>query len=432
MKVNKSRKLTNSKKLLKVANKLIPALSQTFSKAPYSYVPNVYPSYLSKGNGSHVFDVDGNEYIDYVMALGPVILGYNYPAVNQAIKKQLNNGISFSIPHYLEVELSEKLNKLIPNAEMIRFSKTGSDAGTGAIRAARAYTGRNNIAYCGTGGVWHDWFTIMTSRNKGIPKTLKKMIKKFEYNDIESLKILFEDWKGDVAAVYMEPILTTMPKKNFLKQVKNITKKHGAVLIFDEVITGFRLANGGGQEFFGVESDIAVFGKAIGNGMPLGAITGNSKFMKVFEDIFYSTTYGGETLSLAAGISVINEFKKKPVIKKCWSLGEYFMKEFNNLSNTLGVKISLEGIPVRSSIVCRDENNEPSLMLKSLFCQECIKRGILFGPGFVLFSFSHSQNDLKKTLEICNQSMKIVKDAIKNNNVKQGIDGDIMKRVMTF
>ena len=180
-------KLNNSKKLVNKSKKIIPALSQTFSKSPSSYVEGVYPTYLSKGKGSHVFDVDNNEYIDYVLALGPISLGYNYTKVNKAITNQLKKGISFSMPHPLEIELSEKLNEIIPGSEMVRFSKTGSDAGTATIRAARAYTKRDKIAYCGSGGVWHDWFTSMTSRDEGIPKFNKKLIKKFAYNNLESL-----------------------------------------------------------------------------------------------------------------------------------------------------------------------------------------------------------------------------------------------------
>ena len=424
--------MKNSIKYLQDAKKLIPALSQTFSKAPYSYVEGIYPTYLSHGKGSHVFDVDNKEYIDFVLGLGPIILGYNYPAVNKAIKKQLSKGISFSIPHSIEVEASKTINSIIPGAEMIRFAKTGSDAGTAAIRAARAITKRDNIAYWGGGGVWHDWFTIITSRNEGIPKSLGKMIQKFKYNNIESLKILFEKWKGEVAAVYMEPMMTEFPKKDFLTDVKKLTKKHGAVLIFDEVITGFRFANGGAQELLKIQADITVFGKGIANGMPLAAITGKRKYMKKFNDIFYSTTYGGETLSLAASMAVINEIKTKPVIKHCWKLGEELISKFNKLTNEVGVKIKMEGIPVRSSIVCRDINNNPSLLIKSLFYQEMIKRGILLGPGYVFLSYSHSQKDIKKTLEAVEKSLKIVKKAIDTKTVKKSLNGKIMKSVMTF
>ena len=424
--------MKNSIKYLQDAKKLIPALSQTFSKAPYSYVEGIYPTYLSHGKGSHVFDVDNKEYIDFVLGLGPIILGYNYPAVNKAIKKQLSKGISFSIPHSIEVEASKTINSIIPGAEMIRFAKTGSDAGTAAIRAARAITKRDNIAYWGGGGVWHDWFTIITSRNEGIPKSLGKMIQKFKYNNIESLKILFEKWKGEVAAVYMEPMMTEFPKKNFLMDVKKLTKKHGTVLIFDEVITGFRYANGGAQELLKIQADIVVFGKGIANGMPLAAITGKRKHMEKFNDIFYSTTYGGETLSLAASMAVINEIKTKPVIKHCWKLGEELMSKFNKLTNEVDVKIKMEGIPIRSSVICKDANNNPSLLIKSLFYQEMIKRGILLGPGYVFLSYSHSQKDLKKTLEAAEKSLKIVKKAIETKTVKKSLKGKIMKSVMKF
>jgi len=424
--------MKKSKNFLHRAKNLIPALSQTFSKAPYSYVEGVYPTYLSRGKGSHVFDVDNNEYIDYVLALGPIILGYGYPKVDNAIKRQLENGISFSMPHILEVELSEKIQSIIPGTEMVRFSKTGSDAGTAAVRAARSFTKRDNIAYCGTGGVWHDWFTILTSRNKGIPKILAKMIKKFSYNDIESLKILFENWHGEIAAVYIEPITLEYPKNNFLQKVKQLARRHGTVLIFDEVITGFRFANGGAQELLKIEADLVVFGKGIANGMPLGAITGKTKFMEEFNDVFYSTTYGGETLSLAAASAVIDELKEKPVIKHCWKLGKHLSSEFNKLAKELEVNVKMEGFPVRSSIVCKNANNEPSLLLKSLFYQETLRNGILFGPGAVFLSYSHSKKDIEKTLESCETSMKILKNAIKNNNVKKSLRGQVMKQVMSF
>lgn len=424
--------MKNSNKLKKKALQLIPALSQTFSKAPSSYVEGVYPAFLKKGKGSKVFDVDGNKYIDYVLGLGPVLLGYNYDKVNRAIRKQLSNGISFSMPHPLEVETSEKIHSIIPNAEMVKFAKTGSDAGTGAVRVARAITGRNNIAYCGGGGVWHDWFTILTSRNAGIPKNLKQMIKKFTYNDIDSLKKIFENWHGEVAAVYMEPMTLELPTPNFLKQIKKICKSNGALLIFDEVITGFRLSNGGAQKFFDIDSDLAVFGKGMGNGMPIGAITGKSIYMEKFNDVFYSTTFGGETLSLAAASAVIDELEDKPVVNHCWTLGSYFMNEFNKLSCEVDVPITLKGIPVRSSIICADVSGNPSNLIKSLFYQETIKRGILFGPGYIFLSYSHSKSDIQRTLEKCEQSMYVVKKAIKTNTIRSKLKGKPMKTVMTF
>jgi glutamate-1-semialdehyde aminotransferase len=424
--------MKRSNEFLKRAQKVIPALSQTFSKAPYSLVDGVYPTYLSHGKGSHVFDVDGNKYIDYILGLGPITLGYSYPRVNNAIIKQLKKGNTFSLPHFLEVEVSELISSVIPGAEMVRFAKTGSDAGTGAVRAARAITKRDNIAYYGGGGVWHDWFTVMTSRNEGIPKQLKKMIRKFEYNNIDSLKILFEDWHGEIAAIYMEPMLTEYPKKKFLQNVKKIAKKYGTVLIFDEVITGFRFSLGGAQELLKTQADLVVHGKGIANGMPLAAITGKYQYMEKFNDVFYSSTYFGETSSLVAAREVINEMQEKPVIEQSWKLGEKIMNEFNRISDEIEIKIKMEGLPVRSLIVCRDENDNESSLLKSLFYQETLKRGVLFGSGYVFLSYSHSLNDIKKTLKASREAMIVVKKAIKNNSVKSSLKGNPMKPVMTF
>ena len=424
--------LKNSKKLLKESKSLIPGLSQTFSKAPYSYVEGLYPTYLVKGKGSHVFDVDDNEYIDYVLSLGPITLGYNYPRVNSYISKQLKNGISFSIPHILELEVSKKLSSIIPNAEMVRFAKTGSDACKAAVRCARAYTKREKIAYCGTGGVWHDWFTILTSRNEGIPKSQKKLIKKFDYNNIESLKLIVEDWKDDLAAIYIEPITLEYPKNNFLKKVKKIAKDNGSILIFDEVVTGFRYALGGAQEFLNVRADITTFGKGMANGMPLAAITGKQEIMQKFADIFYSTTYGGEALSLAACSAVIDEMLEQPVLKHISKLSNYLYNEFNKLSLESNVNIKMEGTDIRSVINYRDQKNNISLLHKSLFYQETIKNGILFGPGAVLLSYSHTKKDIDKTLEISEKAMHKLKKIEKNKNPQKLLYGKQIKPVMTF
>jgi glutamate-1-semialdehyde 2,1-aminomutase len=425
-------KLKKSNEYLKKAIELIPALSQTFSKAPYSYVQGTYPVYLKSGKGSHVFDVDNNEFIDYVLALGPITLGYSYPAINNAIKKQLKDGISFSMPHYLEVDLSEKITKIIPGADMVRFTKTGSDAGTAAIRAARAITKKDKILYYGSGGVWHDWFTTITSRNKGIPKFNENLISKFEYNNLELLKEKFDDWKDEIAAIYMEPMIFEHPKNNFLKDVKKLAHKNNTVLIFDEVVTGFRYAKGGASEYLGIEPDIAVWGKGIANGMPLGVITGKSEYMKIFDEIFYSTSYAGEALSLAAGLAVINEIETKPVINHIWQMGKDLHDGFNNIAKENHLDFKIEGIPVRGSIVCRDENKNPSNLLKSILLQELIQKGIMFGPGAVFVSYSHSKKDVHSTLEQVEKCFKKIKTNMKGKKIESMLKGQEMKKVMTF
>lgn len=425
-------KLKKSNSYLRKAEKLIPALSQTFSKGPYSYVQGTYPVYLKSGKGSHVFDVDDNEFIDYVLALGPITLGYSYPVVNKAISRQLKDGISFSMPHYLEVELAEKVHQIIPGADMVKFTKTGSDAGTAAIRAARGITKKNKILYWGSGGVWHDWFTSITSRDKGIPEFNKKLISKFKYNNLEFFKEKFDESKDDIAAVYMEPMIFENPKNNFLKNIKKIAKKNNAVLIFDEVVTGFRYAKGGAQEYLGIEADISVWGKGVANGMPLGLITGKTEYMKIFDEIFYSTSYAGEALSLAAGLAVINEIQTKPVIEHFWKIGKKLHDGFNQIAENLGLDFKIEGLPVRGSIICNDEHGNPSNLIKSILLQELIQRGIMFGPGAVFVSYSHTQRDIKTTLLKCEDAMKFIKKEMNRKPISELLKGKEMKKVMTF
>lgn len=425
-------KMYKSSEYLNRAEELIPALSQTFSKAHYSYVSGVYPAFLKRGKGSHVFDVDDNEYVDYVLGLGPVVLGYCYDAVDTSIKKQLENGISFSMPHYLEVEFSEKLQKIIPGSEMVRFGKTGSDAVTACVRAARAYTKRDHILYCGHGGVWHDWFTTITSRNEGIPKFNSELIRKFHYNDMDDIKRAFDELEGKVAAIVMEPMWLEYPDDNYLHELKELAHKKGALLIFDEVLTGFRLANGGGQELLGIEADMVAFGKAIGNGMPLSAITGKEEYMKKFNDVFYSTTYGGETLSLAAGMAVVDEFVHKDIVKHCWNIGNQIKDGFNSLAKELGIAAKWKGLPVRGAISFSDAGQYTSKLIHSVFLQECIKQGIMFGPGESLICYSHNDDDVKHTISSIEKSFHSIQEGIKKNNLKNMLEGKEMKSVMSF
>jgi len=261
------------------AQRLIPSCTQTFSKAPTQFVQGVAPVFLARGQGSHVWDVDGNEYIDYPMGLGPIILGHNYASVTEAAVRQMQDGMAFSLAHPLEVELSELLVEIIPCAEMVRFGKNGSDATSGAVRVARAYTGRDVIACCGYHG-WQDWYVGTTTRNKGVPKAVQELTVTFRYNDIASLERVFAQHPGQVAAVIMEPVGVVEPRDGFLQQVRELAHREGALFVFDEIITGFRLALGGAQDYFGVVPDLAAFGKVIGGGFPVAAVAGRRDIMR--------------------------------------------------------------------------------------------------------------------------------------------------------
>ena len=302
--------ITESNKLYERAQPIMTPVTQTLAKGPGQYINGVAPKYLKKGKGSHVWDVDGNEYLDYNMAIGPLSLGYGYPRVDEAIIEQLKDGITFSMMHELEVILAELVHKIIPNAESIRISKTGADVTSAAVRVARAYTGRSKVLCCGYHG-WHDWYISVTSRDSGIPAAVKDLSATFGYNDIKSVKDALDE---DTACVILEPFVFEAPADGFLQELKDLCAANGTLLIFDEMWTGFRIAVGGAQEYFGVTPDLACYSKAFANGMPISLLTGRREVMSLFqEEVFFFTTFGGEALSLAAAVATIQEMIEKNV-----------------------------------------------------------------------------------------------------------------------
>ena len=411
------------------AEPLIPAGTQTLSKGPTQFVQGIAPKYLQRGKGCRVWDVDGNEYIDYPMGLGSVILGHSYPRVNEAIQQQVEQGMSFSLMHPLEVELAELLTSVIPWAKMARFGKNGSDATTGAVRAARAFTNREMVLHCGYHG-WHDWYIGGTSRNRGVPAGSIQLQSSFPYNDLPALEKLFDRHDGQVAAVIMEPYGMVLPEPGFLQGVKELTHSNGAVLIFDEVATGFRFRLGGIDDDFGVNPDLACFGKAMGNGMPISAIVGRGEVMEVFNEVFYSFTFGGECLSLAASIATIKEMQEKPVIAHIWEVGTRLQEGFNRTVWDLKLERNTRsiGLAPRTALVFQDEHGNDSLLLKSLFQQEVLKRGILFSVAHCV-SYSHSPEDIDMTLAAYYEALEVLKKAIKTDNVESFMEGEPVKPV---
>ncbi len=422
-----------SSDLLKRAKKVIPHQTGTFSRAASSYVEGIYPVYVKLGHGSHFTDVDGNEYLDYLMALGPITLGYNYPAMNEAIIKQLNDGILFSLPHPVEVELSELLSHTIPYAEMVKFEKSGSNAMTAAVRAARAHTKKDMIAYCGTGGVWHDWQAAMVSRNGGVPKFNEELIKIFDYNDPEGLEQIFEDNPEKIAAIVLEPTLFEEPKNDFLKKVRKIADTHNSLLILDEIVTGFRFDIAGAQKYFNIKGDLVCFGKGMANGLPLSAITGPTEFMKTFDDLWVSSTNNSETLSIAGSIAVINEMKEKNTIKHCWDMGEKLFKGWNKIAKENGINAQMTGYPIRMYLRCYDKNNNESLSMKSLISQEMVKHGIfmsILGSSYICYS--HSLADIEHTLRTFENVCKDLTKKVSNDDYEKHLEGNLPKTIWSM
>jgi glutamate-1-semialdehyde aminotransferase len=404
---------------------LIPSVTQTLAKGPGQWVKGIAPKYLVKGKGSHVWDADGNEYIDYMMGVGPLSLGYAYPKVDNAIKKQLEDGITFSMMHPLEVEVAEMIHKIIPNAEAVRYSKTGADATSAAVRLARAYTNKNKILCCGYHG-WHDWYISVTARNHGIPEAVQAISYTFNYNDIDSVKNSIDD---DVAAIILEPVVFTEPKDNFLQKLADLCNEKGIVLIFDEMWTGFRMAIGGAQEYFGITPDLATYSKAVANGMPISILTGKRKIMDLAdEDIFFYTTFGGEALSLAATKATIEELIEKNVPQYLNTQGAKLKNGYNSIAQKLGMEYTNAiGYNWRSMATFNVKGGDP-LIQKSLMQQEMIKRGILW-QGFHNMSFSHSDADVEYTLLALEESLNILKKAVSENKLKEMLKGEPVQPV---
>lgn len=417
------RSLQASLRLKEEALPLIPSCTQTFSKGPTQFVQGVSPVFLARGSGCHVWDVDDNEYIDYMMALGPVILGHADPDVNRAMVRQMEDGYALSLPHPLEVELAKVLVDLIPCAEMVRYAKNGSDVTAGAVRAARAFTGRDMIAFCGYHG-WQDWYIGATTRNKGVPKAVQQLTVGFEYNNIASLEKIFAEHKGKVAAVIMEPVGVVAPQNDFLQQVKELAHREGALLIFDEVVTGFRMAMGGAQQFFNVTPDLGCFGKAMGNGYPVAAVVGRRDVMEVFDEIFFSFTFGGDALGLAAALATIEAMQKRNALDCIWTQGERLRDGYNTLASKLGLDkfTSCIGYPPRTVITFKDEHGAEWLALKSLFQQEVIKRGVLSG-GYHTLSASHTAHDIEHTLRAYRAALAVMAEGIAAKDVETRLEG---------
>ena len=418
-----ARSVAASLRLKEEARALIPSCSQTFSKGPTQFVQGVSPVFLSRARGSHVWDVDGNEYIDYSMALGPVILGHADPAVNQAIARQMDEGYAFSMPHPLEIELARVLVDLIPCAEMVRYAKNGSDVTAGAVRVARAFTGRDVVAFCGYHG-WQDWYVGATTRNKGVPEAVRKLTVGFEYNHLASLEAIFAEHRGQVAAVIMEPVGVVQPKDGFLQGVKDLAHREGALLIFDEVVTGFRMAMGGAQEYFKVTPDLGCFGKAMGNGYPIAAVVGRRDVMEIFDEVFFSFTFGGDALGLAAAMATIEAMRKRDALGAIWTQGERLRDGYDALAHQFGLEryTSCIGYPPRTVITFKDDTGAEWLALKSLFQQEVVKRGVLCA-GYHVLSASHSAQDIEHTLRAYRAALEVMADAVAAGNVESRLEG---------
>lgn len=408
-----------SEALLERALKVIPLGSQTFSKSLTQYPYGVSPYFISRGEGSRVWDVDGNEYLDFINSLASVTLGYNDTHVTAAVRAQLDDGVIFSLPHPLEMEVAERIVDMVPCAEMVRFGKNGSDATSGAIRVARAHTGRERVAVCGYHG-WQDWYIGSTARHRGVPQATRDLTHTFTYNDADSLDKLLLAYPGEFAAVILEPMNVAEPQLDFLDAVARLTRQHGALLVFDETITGFRYANGGAQEYFGITPDLATFGKGLANGYPVSAVVGRREFMKQMEEIFFSFTFGGETLSLAASVATLDKLRRENVCARLAAQGAKLLDGLNQriAAHGIGDFVSTAGHPAWSFLILKDAPQASQWELKTLLLQEFFARGIL-SLGTHNLSFAHSDADIARLLAVYDEVFPILGTAAHEGRVTE-------------
>ncbi len=424
---NAGRSFERSNELFVAAQKRIPLASQTFSKSHQQWVRGAAPLFLVSGKGCRVIDPDGNTYIDYVQGLMPNVLGYGDPDVDAAIRDQLDRGMSFSLPTALELELAEKLSRLIPSAEMVRYGKNGSDATSAAIRLARAHTGRDKIAICGYHG-WHDWYIGTTTRNLGVPKSVSALSTTFPYNDVDALETLIKSEPEAYAAVILEPAGAKQPQPGFLERLRGLTEKFGIVLIFDEIVTGFRMHLGGAQARYGVTPDLACFGKAIANGMPISAVVGRREIMRRMEDIFFSGTFGGEALSIAAAIATINKLERENVVERLWRRGESLIAESNQIfaKYDLGATLKFGGEGWWPRLSVNDPPVDTNLMV-SLLRQEFVSEGLLLGVSYNL-SLSHDTAPvMRETLDALDRAIALVRQYLDSPNPAGHLRGELVQ-----
>ena len=416
------------------AKKIIPGGTQLLSKRSEQFLPDQWPSYYKKAKGIKVWDLDGNEFIDFsIMGVGSCILGYADKDVNKAVKKVINNGSMNTLNSPEEVELTELLLKIHPWSGMARFTRTGGEVMTVAVRIARAYSGKDKIAFCGYHG-WHDWYlaaNLSDDKNLdghllsglkplGVPKVLKGTAIPFTYNKINELKDIVKN--NDIGVIVMEPMRSYYPENNFLKKVKEIADRIKAVLIFDEITSGFRMNIGGIHKLFKVEPDIVVYAKGISNGYPMAAIIGKKKIMKMAEESFISSTYWTERIGPVAALTTIKKMKERKVPEHLIKMGDLITEGWKKLAEKYDLKIKTTGIPPLTTFAFDYGKN--SQALHTLFTQEMLKKGYLASKS-VYVSYSHKESDIKKYLKNVDEVFGIIKDVIEKRKFYDLLKGPI-------
>lgn len=379
-------------------------------RRPYNFVPGEYPIFIERGYGGHIIDVDGNDYIDMLCGYGPIILGYNEPEINRAVIEQMELGFCFSLVQPIQNELEKRLIDLIPSAEMVILVKTGSDATGVAVRIARGYTDKPKILRCGYHG-WHDWCVEV---HGGVPEEVRNLTIEFPYGDLDALEQLLEQNRNEVAAIIITPVGHPLaqpviaPPEGYLQGVRELADKYKAVLIFDEIRTGFRVAMGGAQERYGVTPDLSTFGKAMANGYAISACVGKAEIMQVAEKkVFISSTFFPNSLEMVAAMKCIDILERENVIEDIWSHGQTFLEKLKETVEESGVPATVSGIPPMP-FVTFDKVDDCYRERRQCFYTETIRRNLFIQPYHHWYiAYRHTDEDLAHALNAIAEALEV-------------------------
>ncbi|MFM8580369.1 MAG: aspartate aminotransferase family protein [Planctomycetaceae bacterium] len=399
-------RVAQSNALYERALQLIPGGTQLVSRRPSRFAHGVSPVYATRGRGARIWDLDGNEYIDWASGILAIILGYFDPVVDAAVVEQVSRGVNFSISSDLEVELAEELVRCIPCAEMVRYTKGGGDACTVAVRIARGATGRDKILFCGYHG-WHDWYLAANLSADaalnahlfpgiepiGVPKALAGTAIPFPYGDPQALADLLDQHRGEVAAVMLEPFRSALPPAGYLDSVARLTRDAGAVLIFDEVSSGLRFGMGGAQQFAGVTPDLAVFAKSMSNGYAFGAVVGRREVMEPAGRMFISSTYWSDAIGLRAALETLRELRRRDVATQIAQFGADLQQRVNTLARQSGCPVECGGLPQYPQLLFQVADPTLKAQVVTLYIQEMARRGC---HGYASFALNAAQGPAER------------------------------------
>lgn len=404
-------KLEKSLQLYEEAKRLSPGGLMGIRR-PYNFIPGEYPIFIDHGYEGHIVDVDGNDYIDMLCGYGPIILGYNEKEINNAVIEQMDNGFCFALVQPIQNELEKRLIDLIPSAEMAILVKTGSDATGVAVRIARGYTDKNIILRCGYHG-WHDWCVEVQG---GVPDAVKNLTHEFPYGDLDALEKLLKEHNNDVACIIITPVghplaaPVTAPPEGYLEGVRELADKYNAVLIFDEIRTGFRVSMGGAQERYGVTPDLSTFGKAMANGYAISACVGREEIMKVAEKkVFISSTFFPNSLEMVAAMKCIDILERENVIDSLWKRGEKFLEKLGSIVAKSQVPVLVSGIPPMPFLTFEKVDNFYKER-RNCFYTETIRRNLFIQPYHHWYiAHRHTDQDLYYALNAIKEALDIVR-----------------------